>query len=117
MLNIYLKNNYMGVISHILAGQHIRKHLQKKLSSKIGVRSFMSYKAHSKLLKLSFSPILIIVVQLWTNIKNKGNIDKLYRLQKRAARNILNEKDRCTPTSVLFRELRCHCQTILLLEN
>ena len=40
---------------------------------------------------------------IWSNIKNKGYFDKLYRLQKRAA--ILNEKDRYTPTSVLFGEL------------
>ena len=55
---------------------------------------------------------------IWSNRKNKGNIDKLYRLQKRAAKIILNEKDRYSPTSVLFRELRWMSpQTIILLET
>ena len=95
----------MGVISHILAGQHIRKHLQKNCQVKLESDLLCLTKRHSKLLKLSFSPILITVVQFGLT-KNKGIIDKLYRLQKRAAKFILIEKDRYTLTSVLFRELR-----------
>ena len=87
----------MGVISHILAGQHIRKHLPKNCQVKLEFYEESDLlcltKRHSKFLTPLFSPILITVVQFGLT-KNKGIIDKLYRLQKRAARFILIEKDR-----------------------
>ena len=66
----------------------------------------MSYEASFEVFNSIIFPHLNYCCIIWSNIKNKGNIDKLYRLQKRSARTILNEKDRYTPTSVLFRELR-----------
>ena len=77
-----------------------------KFKLKIRVTTKMSYEASLKVFNTIIFPHFNYCCTIWSNIKNKGNIDKLYRLQKRAARIILNEKDRYSPTSVLFRELR-----------
>ena len=39
--------------------------------------------------------------------KNAANIDKVFKLQKRAARIILNEQNVMTPSIVLFNKLKC----------
>ena len=86
-----------------------------KLKLKIRVTTKMSYEASLKVFNTIIFPHFNYCCTIWSNIKNKGNIDKLYRLQKRAARIILNEKDRYSPTSVILKNSDgCHCQTIIL---
>ena len=42
---------------------------------------------------------------VWSNVKNQFYLEKVFKLQKRAARILLNNRDIRTPTSFLFSSL------------
>ena len=43
---------------------------------------------------------------VWSDAKNRSNVDRLFKLQKRAARIILGVRDVVTPTHTLLRQLK-----------
>jgi hypothetical protein len=43
---------------------------------------------------------------IWSGAKNAANIDKIFKLKKKAARIILNEQNVMTPSIVLFNKLK-----------
>ena len=84
--------------------------LCKKLQQKIGVlRRLSTFMPRSALLKI-FNTIIFphfnYCCTVWGTSKNKSNIDRLFKLQKRAARIILNVKQFYTPSAEMFSYLR-----------
>ena len=43
---------------------------------------------------------------VWSEAKNSSNVDRLFKLQKRAARIILGVRDVLTPTHTLLRQIK-----------
>lgn len=84
--------------------------LTKKISKKIGVlgrlKSFMSSFALLKVYNSVIFPHFNYCCTIWSSAKNAANIDKIFKLQKRAARIILKEKCVMTPSVVLFNKLK-----------
>lgn len=84
--------------------------LSKKISKKIGVlkrlKSFMSYQALLKVYNSIIFPHFNYCCTIWSNAKCTNNVDKIFRLQKRAARVILNVQNVMTPSDVMFSKLR-----------
>ena len=84
--------------------------LTKKISKKLGVllrlKSFMSSFALRKVYNSVIFPHFNYCCTIWSGAKNAVNIDKIFKLQKRAARIILNEQSVMTPSIVLFNKLK-----------
>ena len=84
--------------------------LSKKLSQKIGIlrrlRNFMSNAALLKIYNIVVFPHFNYCCTVWRAAKNKTYIDRIFRLQKRAGRIILNVKQTQTSTMDILHSLK-----------
>ena len=84
--------------------------LSKKISKKVGVlkrlKSFMSTEALLKVYNSVIFPHFNYCCTIWSNCKSANNLNKIFKLQKRAARIILNVRNAMTPSNTLFDKLR-----------
>ena len=84
--------------------------LSSKISRKLGVlrrlRPFMSNDALLKIYNCIVFPHFNYCCTAWSDAKNRSNVDRLFKLQKRAARIILGVRDVLTPTHTLLRQLK-----------
>lgn len=84
--------------------------LGKKISKKLGVlrrlRCFMSNDALLKVYNSIIFPHFNYCCTVWCSSKNKSNMDCIFKLQKSAARIILNVHDFRTPSNEMFSLLR-----------
>ena len=84
--------------------------LANKISKKLGVlrrlRPFMSNDALLKIYNCIIFPHLNYCRTVWSGAKNSSHVDRLFKLQKRAARIILGVRDVLTPTHSLLRQLK-----------
>lgn len=89
--------------------QHIN-FMCKKIAKKLGVlrrlSSFMSAKGISKVYSSIVFPHFLYCSSVWSMPSNNTNIDRLYKLQKRAARILLGIRNSLTPTQELFNRLK-----------
>ena len=84
--------------------------LTKTISMELGVlRRLKSFMSSFALLKVDSSvifPHFKYCCTTWSGAKNAANIEKIFKLQKRAARIILNEQNVMTSSIVLFNKLK-----------
>ena len=84
--------------------------LESKISRKLGVlrrlRPFMSNDALLKIYNCIVFPNFNYCCTVWSDVKNRSNVDRLFKLQKRAARIILGVRDVLTPTHTLLCQLK-----------
>ena len=84
--------------------------LANKISKKLGVlkclKPFMSGDALLKVYNCIIFPHFNYCCTVWSGAKHNSNIDRLLKLQKRAARIILNVSEITTPSSILFQNLK-----------
>ena len=80
--------------------------LANKISKKLGVlkclKPFMSGDALLKVYNCIIFPHFNYCCIVWSGAKHSSNIDRLLKLQKRAARIILNVSEIMTPSSIFF---------------
>ena len=84
--------------------------LANTISKKLGVlkrlKLFMSGDALLKVYNCIKFPHFNYCCTVWSGARNSSNIDRLLKLQKRAARIILNVSEITTPSSILFQNLK-----------
>ena len=84
--------------------------LSSKISRKLDVlrrlRPFMLKDALLKIYNCIVFPHFNYCCTVWSDANNRSNVDRLFKLQKRAPRIILGVRDVLTPTHTLLRQLK-----------
>ena len=72
----------------------------------IHIDNCLTWSTHLDLSSSKLSRKLGVLWFLWSDAKNRSNVDRLFKLQKRAARIILEVRDVLTPTHTILRQLK-----------
>jgi hypothetical protein len=82
--------------------EFVSKKIIRKLAVLERVSYFMPSNALLKVYNSIISPHFNYCCTVWSNVKNQFYLEKVLKLQKRAAKILLNNRDIRTPTSFLF---------------